>query len=516
MRGKGIVAAVGFGFACCVLVAAAADTDSAPHAGPHLERHGSAMRLVVQGKPFLILGGELHNSSASSLAYMEPIWRRLREMNLNTVLAPVSWELLEPEEGKFDFALVDGLIDGARRNGLKLVFLWFGSWKNGVSDYVPGWVKTDLNRFPRMRSKSGQNLEVLTPLSQTNRDADADAFSHLMRHIREADQGRQTVLMMQVENEVGLLGDSRDRSPLAQEAFAGPVPAELTAYLVAHKDALIAEFAKSWRQAGAKTGGTWPEVFGEEADEAFMAWHMAAYIGQVAAAGRTQYDIPMYANAWLIQSQTEKAGGYPSGGPVSKVMDVWRAGAPAIEFLSPDIYLSNFDGICASYARNGNTLFIPEARRDAGAGARAALAFGKYNAIGFCPFGIDSLRVEPRAAGPREPSPGLSLKDAYDVLQQLAPLILDAQGGGPMAAVLQMNPQDQRQDIDVAGYHFEVRFERSEGSTVPGYGIVVAKGPDEFLVAGQGLEIGFSARTPGPKIARILSIDEGHFQDSRW
>src|SRR5262249_29873875 len=115
---------------------------------PHLEKRGDATQLIIDGKPFLVLGGELHNSSSSSIEYMKPVWPRLAAMHLNTVLLPVAWETIEPEEGKFDFRCVDGLLEGARANNLKLVFLWFGAWKNTYSSYVPAWVKINTERFP--------------------------------------------------------------------------------------------------------------------------------------------------------------------------------------------------------------------------------------------------------------------------------------------------------------------------------------------------------------------------------
>lgn len=472
--------------------------------GPELRRRGSAAQLYVQGRPYLVLGGELHNSSASSLEYMEPIWDRLVAMNLNTALAVVSWELIEPEENRFDFALVDGLIGKAREHNLKLVLLWFGSWKNGVSSYVPGWVKTDVKRFPRVQRRNGQNIEVLTPLSAANANADAKAFAALMRHIRDVDQRQQTVIMMQVENEAGLLGDSRDRSPAAEAMFGRSVPPELTRHFVDHRDQLIPEFKAHWEKAGLRTSGDWTAVFGEGADEAFMAWHMAHYIGSVAAAGKRQYDIPMYANAWLIQNEGQKAGGYPSGGPVSKVMDIWRAAAPEIDFLAPDIYLPDFKGVCASYLRNGNPLFIPEAGRGPDAAGKAFYAFGQCSAIGFCPFGIDSL------------PPDHPLKDAYGVLAQIAPLVLKCQGTEQILGILQDRAEMEGQRVEMAGYDLEIGFNVPGKSGGMSYGIVIAMANDDFLVAGSGLGIHFAARTPGPKNTGILSIDDGRFVNGKW
>jgi hypothetical protein len=464
---------------------------------PCLRQQGVTTQLVVDDKPFVILGGELHNSSASSLAYMEPVWPKLVALHLNTVLAVVSWELLEPEEGRFDFALVDGLLAGARQHHLRLVLLWFGSWKNGVSSYIPGWVKRDLARFPRVQPQAGNHVEVLTPLGETSCAADARAFGALMRHLKEVDGTQHTVLMVQVENEVGLLGASRDHSPLAEAAFAQNPPAELLDYFQSHKENLIPEFRRYWEAAGFQTAGTWTEVFGAGADEAFMAWHMARYVGKVAAAGKAQYPLPMYANAWLVQHEGEKAGQYPSGGPVSKVLDIWRAAAPALDFLAPDIYLPDFKAVCASYTRSGNPLFVPEARSDPG---QVFYALGQHEAMGFCPFGIDSL------------SPDHPLKDSYQLLAELMPLLVQNQGAGRMIGLLQY--KEDSQQVELAGYHLEVSFRR-EGDR-SGYGLVVASGPDEFLAAGSGVGIHFSARTPGPHHTGILSVEEGRFQDGRW
>src|SRR5438270_12145043 len=139
---------------------------------PYLREQESATQIIVEGKPFLVIGGERHNSSESSLDYMRAIWERLVALNRNTVLAPVSWELIEPEEGVFDFTLVDGLIQDARRHGLRLIFLWFGSWKNGMSSYIPLWVKQDYHRFPRIKLRDGQTVEVLSTLAEANWQAD--------------------------------------------------------------------------------------------------------------------------------------------------------------------------------------------------------------------------------------------------------------------------------------------------------------------------------------------------------
>src|ERR1700742_2779911 len=229
---------------------------------PHLEKRGSSTQLIVDSKPFLMLGAELHNSSSSSVDYMKSVWPHLVAMHLNTVLLPIAWETIEPEEGKFDFNAVDGLLEGARKNDLKVVFLWFGAWKNTFSSYTPAWVKTNTERFPRVQMSNGMDTERLSPFSAPVRDADAHAFSNLMRHLRDVDGNVHTVLMMQVENEVGVIPESRDHSPVANASFAAAVPTTITNFLQKHRTALNPELRTVWEAEGAKTAGTWQQVFG--------------------------------------------------------------------------------------------------------------------------------------------------------------------------------------------------------------------------------------------------------------
>jgi len=520
------------------LVWAASDEDI-----PHLRKQGKATQLIVDGKPFVMLAGELHNSSASSLDYMRglaaerakspsgssssyssgygSVWGKLFGLNLNTVLATLSWELIEPEEGTFDFTLIDGLAADARRYKLKLIFLWFGSWKNGVSSYVPPWVKKDLARFPRCRRKDGTNLGVVSPFSEMACAADAKAFAAVMRHIREVDVKHHTVLMMQVQNEAGLLGDSRDRSPLSEAAFAKPVPAELMDYLQKHKDSLIPETRKVWESSNFKASGTWAEVFGNDAwaDEVFMAWHIGRYIGKVAEAGKKEYPIPMYANAWLVQNENQKPGGYPSGGPVSRMMDIWRAAAPAIDLLAPDIYLPDFKGVCASYARSGNPLLIPEAGRGPDAAAKVFWAIAEHDAICFAPFGIENVGLDRPRAETESPLLELMagdppLRQSYKLLSDLMPLITKHQGTGQMVGVLETDKEESR-DVQLGDYRAHISYKMGgKKDDQRGYGLVIALAPDEFLLAGNHFAVNFSPKAGGQ--CEILELWEGRFEDGKW
>jgi beta-galactosidase GanA len=274
---------LGLGVAICGVVLAAQSPGL-----PHLRKQGGATQLVVDGRPFLVRGGELGNSSASNLEYLAPYWSRFGALRLNTILTPIYWDLLEPEEGTFEFALVDGLIAEARKHELRLVLLWFGSWKNSMSCYAPAWVKKDQRRFPRSVDANGRSLEILSPFSTASRDADARAFAALMKHVKAIDGEAHTVLMVQVENEIGMIPDARDQSVDANRVFASAVPSELTEYLSKRSETLAPELRSRWLAAGAKRTGTWTEVFGQSTagEEIFMAWHFARFTQHVAAAAK--------------------------------------------------------------------------------------------------------------------------------------------------------------------------------------------------------------------------------------
>jgi len=484
---------------------------------PYLRQQGTATQLVVDDKPFLVLAGELGNSTSSSLEYMRPIWPKLASLNLNTVLIPVYWELMEPAEGKFDFTLLDALIQEARKHKLRLVPLWFASWKNSMSCYAPAWVKTNQQRFPRSQDQAGKGIEILSPFRKENLDADSRAFAAFMRHLREVDGNDHTVIMVQVENEIGMIPDSRDRSDIADKLFSQPVPDELMNYLQQHKDNLIAEFRAVWAANGFKIHGSWEEVFGKGSgtDEIFMAWHFARYVNRVAELGKAEYALPMFVNAALIRPGYQP-GQYPSAGPLFHIMDVWRAGAPKVDFLSPDIYFSSFAEWCRKFHRSGNPLFVPEIAPSTLNSVQAFYAIGQHDAIGFSPFSIESL----------DEATGKSLMDSYDAIGQLAPLILESQGKGLMAGLLPEGPEQRLpQQLHLGNYTLNITYERPpqvpvaqnlQTPTVISGGLVIAMGPDEFVFAGTGLTVTFEANTAGEPTAGILSVQEGKFANGRW
>ncbi len=497
---------------------------------PALRKQGTATQLIVDGQPFLARGGELGNSSGEP-DYLRASWPKLKAMNLNTVVAPVYWDVLEPVEGNFDFATVDGLIADARANGMRLVLLWFGTWKNSMSCYAPAWVKVDPTRFPRAQDSAGRGMEILSPFSAVNRDTDARAFAALMHHLKTSDAAH-TVILVQVENEIGMIPEARDHSPAAEKAFAAPVPPALVDYLAQHRAQLAPELLAVWNAAGGKASGTWAEVFGagSAGEEIFMAWYFATYTQAVTAAGKAELPLPMYANAALIRPGYQP-GQYPSAGPLPHLIDVWRAAAPALDFLSPDIYFQDFSHWAGLYTRGGNPLFIPEAMRSPEAAVNALYAFGALDAIGFCPFSVES-NTEP-AAG--------YLTASFDLVRQLTPLLVEKQGRGLTAGFLQESVETkQPQQVRLGNWIFHVSFERAappqladglavvigtensalaaggRAGAAPAGGLMVALGDDEFLFAGIGLTITFDPAGGGRDQAGLLSVEEGRYVDGQW
>ncbi len=499
---------------------------------PYLKKQGTATQLIVDGKPFLMLAGELHNSSCSSLEYMAPIWPRMAAKNLNTVIATASWELVEPTEGRFDFTLVDAIIEGARKENLKIVLIWFASWKNGGSIYMPSWVKKDYQRFPRALDQQGNPLEILSTFGEESMKADAKAFAALMRHIKETDKDK-TIIMVQVQNEVGILNSIRDFSPAANQAFFSQVPEDLIQYMTKNKNTLLPEFYEVWSKNGFKTKGNWEEVFGRSfvdlqnwkahsfyTEEIFMAYHYAKYIGYVTAEGKKEYNLPMFCNAWLKQPDYPWTGRFPGGGPLPQVMDVWRAAGPAIDFIAPDIYMPYFAWVLEQYNRSGNAMFIPETGGGATGASRVLFAIGEHNIMGFSPFGIDgSFNTGPPGNAP-DP-----LADTYKLLDGMSELLLQHQGKGTMRGIL-VDTENPYQEFELGDY-IVMADPMSAGrssSQAPGLtqntvsgGLIIQLGKDEYVVFGRNLNVRFKPKTPGdlPYIG-IDAVDEGVYREGQW
>ena len=498
-------------------------------AAPHLERRGQVTQLIVDGKPFLMLGGELLNSSSSSLDFMKPLWPKLAALPANTILTPLTWELLEPLEGHYDFALLDGLLAQARENHLHLVFLWLAAWKNGVSSYPPAWVREDTARFPRavLHGDVSSTLSTLEVNSKALLEADKRAFVAVMQHLKAVDSRDHTVLMMQVENEVGTLSDTRDHSAAANASFAAAVPLELTAYLTAHRDTLNSELRALWLANGAKTSGTWAEVFSvsSRADEVFMAWNYAHYVQQIAAAGKAAYDLPMYVNCWL-GGNDGTPGTYPSGGPQPRVLDVWKAAGPALDIIAPDLYAANFADWAGWYHRADNPLFLPETNGGANGADWVFYAVGEHAALGFSPFAIDAPYIG-SIANSTDPAvlsivKGMAdLGESYAAIQAVAPILLEQQTKGRVHG-FHLTRQHPAVEFTMDGLSLQVSLDEVFGNRAEaGYGLVMMTGKDamsghaEFLGVGKGFRVMFLSRAAGKHIG-LGAVDEGVYVNGQW
>jgi beta-galactosidase GanA len=493
---------------------------------PHLLRTDNATQLYVDNKPFLALGGELGNSTASDLDVLEIALAKCQRMGLNTVMLPVYWDLIEPEEGKLDFSLVKGAIDRARHHGIRLVYLWFGTWKNSMSCYVPGWVKRDTTRFERVKQSSGETMEIVSPESRAANEADARAFASLMRWTKAYDAKEQTVIMVQVENEIGMIPEPRDHSEKSELAYKSDVPSVFLSLV--ERGQLGPEIGALWKKAGRKTGGTWSDLFGPDArgEEVFSAWQFANYVEKVAASGKKEYPLPMYANAALIRPGY-LPGQYPSAGPLPHLLEVWRAGAPSLDMICPDIYFPNFLEWCSRYVRNGNPLFIPEMAPSARAPANALYAAAQFGAIGFGPFSIENVSPE------RE----RQIADCYKILAGLSEIILNCRqnkkaiGLSPLVAFdWTIDAQPQRGEL--GGIVFEAKFDMpattgNTGTTILptlgsgkwdappdtplGAAMILQLSADEFAIAGMGVTLTFAPADGKGKVG-IESVQEGRYE----
>jgi beta-galactosidase GanA len=504
----------------CWLAAAAVAlfaSDATAHASalPHFEHLADKHALIVDGAPFLMLGAQAHNSS-NYPSVLPKVWPVIRELHANTLEIPIAWEQIEPQEGRFDFSYVDTLIAHARQNNVRLVPLWFGTWKNTSASYTPEWVKSDTRRFPRMITKDGKTHYVLSPHGSSTMQADARAFAALMRHVREIDP-QHTVIMVQVENETGTYQSPRDFSPAAQRLFAQAIPAELA------------------RRVG-KTG-TWTQAFGWKADQAFNAWYTGRYVDQIAAAGQAELNLPMYANAALSDPFKEEGSQYgASGGPNWNMIDIWKVAAPHLALEAPDIY-DRDDKVYAKqldhYARADNPLFVPENGNAPEYSRFFWLALGK-GAVGWAPFGMDATGYSNFPLGTQKLD-AQNLEAFAEKYRLLAPIARDwARLSLEHPSVGFAKPADASDQSQVLGRwkvtaqygQWEFGERDATWMTMPvnpkrdqpvGGAAVLQLAPDEFLVAGSDIRIRFGLdHAQASENVQLLDVEEGTFQNGHW
>lgn len=491
-------------FALVVLVLVFGHQLMAQQSLPEIRKEGNKHVFYLEGEPYLILGAQLWNSSAWP-QITDRFWEQAKTLGCNTIEAPIYWQNIEPEPGKFNFKELDQLILRAREQGLRLVLLWFGSYKNGRSQYAPPWVLEDPAQYPRMQNASGQEIYVLSAVSDANREADKRAFVEVMRHIREVDAQHQTVIMMQVENEPGSMWTNRDYSPAANARYEKEVPTDIVRKLNT-------------------SGGTWTEVFGVDGPEAFNAYYIASYINDIAAAGRTVYNLPMYANVWIRENAFQRPGEYPSGGPTTNMIDMWKAAAPQIDLLALDVYHGNpkiFNELCDHYDRPDNALFVPEMGNGPNFARFQFYAIGNYNAIGVAPYGIDPFHVDPHDKRDREQLDGRfdGIARNYRLLSGAIHPITQLQGTGKLVAVGEeegMSEQLVRLDgYDVLfRYGFPTYKDRSQRT---GRALIGQLGPDEFLLIGFDAKFQFRPTYgSGYNAAEYVLVEQGHYEKDQW
>jgi beta-galactosidase GanA len=475
---------------------------------PSITQKNGGYTLLVDGKPFFILGGQAHNSSAWP-ALLPNVWQSAEYMHLNTLELPVYWEQVEPAEGKFDFALVDTLLAQAKAHNMHLVLLWFGTWKNGSNHYMPAWMKMNAVKYPNITGKDGKPVDSPSPHANATLQADSKAFAAVMRHLKAADAGH-TVIMVQVENESGAWGSVRDYSPQAEQLFQGAVPSAL----------LKPEILKALN-VPVVSGGSWKEVFGDRADEYFHAWSVAKFIGAVAAEGKKEYSLPMYANAALRDPLTNPpATQYESGGPTDNVIPIWKAAAPAIDLVAPDIYLNGSEKVLKVldlYSRSDNALFVPEAGLNA-VNAKYLYEVLARGGIGFSPFGIDDNGDSAEVAKLMERLAPFA--EAYAAAAPMMHELAAWSAEGKIKAVTEREDH-AAQMADLGGWQATVTFgSNGRANAAPAYGAPTGKAlfvqleKDKFLIMGTGCHISFKPLgSNAGKAWQYLQVKEGYYDN---
>lgn len=491
------------------------------------------------GKPFFTIGAQAHNNSGYSLEQLEPVWKACELMEVNSVAIAISWERFEAVEGEYDTEHVKAVIQETRKHGLKLVLLWFGTWKNGHMKYAPVWVKKDHKRFPRVKTHDGYEIANLSSFCEETLNADRRAFCKLMEAIREEDAQEKTVIAVQIQNELGIVGRTiRDYSDAANAVYAEKVPVCVVEALKNGAD--TDQPVIDWKECGALEDGNWWQLFGRRGDELLQTYSMATYVDKIAAAGKEIYELPMYTNVWLDLGGFQIAGtDYPSGEPVMKNLAFWRWFSPHLDMIAPDIYIQDqtmYDKVCQVYDRPDNPLYIPET------GTSMAHAMGMYKALanhglmGVHYFGAESA-VNPDGTLRETAKP---MHENFQALRAAAPLLTKFRGTGKIHAIIQEEFAAE-QSIQADGWNLRAVFGefprggeyyhnlRRDQYTKRGRGLVIQADKNEFYLCGSAFAMQFRWNPPLTtyKVPQqeyqfehaldYLHVEDGYFdEDCNW
>jgi len=502
---------------------------------PHIDTINGKKVLIVDDKPYYAIAGEVHNSASSSIESTIEVLDRCKELNLNTVLIPMTWQLIEPVEGKFEFDLLDGIIKEASNRGLHLGILWFGSWKNAQCSYCPAWIKQRPDIYKRAELVKGKpafkrpsgilKLETTTisPFSKETRDKDARAFATMMEHIKEVDTN-YTVISIQVENETGFLGSDFDNCEKAIELFNKPVPLELIDYLTKHQETLHPYLRKCLNNQN----DSFNSFFKKMAKEVFIAYHTASYVEVVASAGKKVHPLPYVVNCWLNTKDSTKPGVYPCGGPVAKMIEIWQAAAPSIDVYCPDNYLTDFLGTCDDFVKGNNPLYIPESGLSTALAPREIYAIGHYNAMCFAPFGVEHVGDEKMTSlsryawlmgfavdsKKRHAQNEQLYKKVNSLLVGAMPEIIKHYGTNDLVALIKERDKMSTKlvfgDYELTNLFLPLKHLKDNAT------LICRLSDDEFLLLVYGAMVSFNSLNKDKPYMQYLQIETGYYENGKW
>jgi len=458
---------------------------------PHLEEINDHRVLIVDGKPFIILGLQWDCDGCYTPEDMDPFFEHGESMGLNTASLLLYWREIEPEEGKYNFTMLDHRIDIARKHHMKIVLVWFASFKNGCLTYAPDYVRKDHQRFRKVKDKKGsQHTNNCCPTAEETHKRDELALIQIFNHLKEVDSKDHTVILFQMENETGIFGTNRCYCDICNNKYS--------------------KF-------------DYKSEYGVQAEEAFSATCIAEYCDSLAKTIKEIYPIPVYMNAWLPAAYVNQRPGfdYPSGGPVPGMLALYYKTIKHIDFLSPDIYqygYRDFNYYSKIYTAKDNPLFIAECATGKGARTEKNIfyAIGYYAAIGYDPWAINrccpGFMSEPlvNTADGKWSEEAYELHKSYKMINEAIYPIVMAQNTENLKTFVEEEGDNgillSFNELDV-----EIKFDHPKKSA---RGFVIRQTKDEFILVGAGAHISFSKK--GGERVPVSIVESGLFNDNKW